>query len=573
MSILPAGTYQLDTQVVIEQDIYFSSYTGGDGYTDGNPDPSKRYYIDGAEVCGFPYYANTMMYVCKESRPIYYWQSTGRNGSSFTYDDKTVYYEAINLIGDTASGFSPGFMTNSFQPSNVGVDTYYKRVMWLMLYSDHVIPSGYKVTYDLENAIGNPNNPTSIPLSAVLTNMYFEPDTANGLFTFNSGSILIDGLAYGGGFVPYVWNPESGHLQISAIGSDIVIHVTAFGDPYQEIDGEEEITGGDTITIPPDPPVTTTSSGIIGLFAPTESQMRDLANFMWTDFGGTGTTVEDILSEIVQALKRSISNPLDYVIGLNIIPSQGLSIGSSKVIRFGFVSSGVSMPEITNQYFTVDCGSLTFDTLCGNTFLDYAPYSKFSIYLPYIGFKDVDANDFVGHTIGVKYKGDVVTGGLTAYITKDGSVMYQYAGCCALNIPLNSDSWGTTIGAAVQIATSVVASAATGGAAGVASSAVSGAASVAANPSLLSPQVLHSGAVSGSAGVTAIQTPFIIREAVRFHSTTGFNTVVGYPSYYYKRLSEVHGYTKVMDVHLHEVPATRGELDEIENLLKNGVIF
>lgn len=347
-------------------------------------------------------------------------------------------------------------------------------------------------------------------------------------------------------------------------------------DPYANLDtpGDDPIPGGGTVGIPGFPGLTATSAGVIGLFAPTASQMQQLADFMWTDFGGTATDVFEVLQELVEAVKRSISNPLDYIIGLNIIPSQGLSIGSNKVVRFGFVSSGVSMPQLANQYFTVDCGSLSFDTLCGDTFLDYAPYSKFSIYLPYIGFKDVDPNDFVGHTIGVVYHGDVVTGGVTAYITKDGSVMYQYSGCCALNVPLSADNWGETISAAINVATGIVAAAASGGAAGVATAAAKGAANVAANPSLLSPQVSHSGAVSGGAGCMGVQYPFVIREAVNFHSTAGFNKSTGYPAYYYKQLADVSGFTTVIEAHMNNIPmATQDEIQEIESLLESGVIL
>lgn len=343
-------------------------------------------------------------------------------------------------------------------------------------------------------------------------------------------------------------------------------------DPYAEIDGESDLDG-DLIPIPNLPPESATSTGIIGLFAPSHQQMQDLADFMWTDFGGQGTTVIDVLEELVEAIKRSISNPLDYVLGLNLIPSQGLSVGAAQVIRFGFVSSGVSMPRLTSQYFVVDCGSLSFDALCGDTFLDYAPYSKFSIYLPFVGFREVDANDFVGHTIGVVYHGDVVTGGVTAYVTKDGSVMYQYSGCCALNIPLSSDNWGSTIAATVQIATGMITGGAAAGAAGVAQAAAEGAARVAGNPSLLSPQVAHSGAVSGGAGAMGVLTPFVIREAVRFHSTENFNSVSGYPAVIYSQLLSLSGFTKLLDVHLHDIPATQGEIDEIEAALREGVIL
>lgn len=371
-------------------------------------------------------------------------------------------------------------------------------------------------------------------------------------------------------YIPYYSTLQEA---LDAMNDGIWEYVPEDTDPYSKIDGESGIPGGGTVGIPSFPPLSATSTGIVGLFAPSPSQMQALADYMWTDFGGTGTDVTEVLKEIVEALKRTISNPLDYVIGLNIIPSQGLSIGDSSVIKFGFTSSGVSMPRLSNQYFEVDCGSISFPPLCGDTFLDYAPYSKFSIYLPYIGVKDVDANDFVGHTIGVKYHGDTVTGGVTAYITKDGSVMYQYSGCCALNIPLSADNWGNTISGAVQIATSLVAAGASGGAAGVGMAAAKGAASVASNPSLLSPQVSHSGAVSGGAGCMAVQYPFVIREAVRFHSTAGFNKFSGYPSYYNRSLGDVSGFTTVLDVHLENVTATNVEISEIENLLKSGVIL
>lgn len=440
-----------------------------------------------------------------------------------------------------------------------------------------------QVTYDLIGCTGDENNPSSIPENATVTNLSFTPDSG---YAFNSGSCWIDGDGYPSGTpIQYAFDPETGGLRIGPISSDITVHVHSFIDPYNNpdnpdlIDGESDIPNADTISVPSLPGIGAVSSGMIGLFNPTASQMQLLADYMWTDFGGTGSTTEDILKEIVQAIKRSISNPLDYVIGLNIIPSQGLSVGSSTSVRFGFVNSNVSMPRLTSQYFVVDCGSLSFDKLCGDTFLDYAPYSKFSLYLPYIGVKDMDANDFVGHTISILYHGDVVTGGVTAYVLKDGSVMYQYSGCCALTVPLNADSWGTTISGAIQIATTLIgghalSSAGKGFAAKRADvMAATGAANIASNPSLLSPQVMRSGAISGGAGCMASQKPFVIREAVRFHTTEGYNTITGYPSYYYRPLSSMHGFTSVLDVHLHGVPGTHQELAEIEDLLKEGVIL
>ena len=346
-------------------------------------------------------------------------------------------------------------------------------------------------------------------------------------------------------------------------------------DPYSGLDGEGQLPGGGSSTEPGLPTLSATGAGIIGLFRPTLTSMQLLADFMWTDFSGTPTTDLDALKEIIQAIKRSISNPLSYVIGLNIIPSQGLSIGTPKEVRFGFVNTAIYMDTLSSQFFTVDCGSVSFPPVCGDTFLDYAPYSKFSIYLPYIGFRELNANDCVGHTIGVSYHGDVVTGAVVAFITKDGSVFYQFAGHCALSIPLTADGWGSTLQAAGRYACSIVGgvpvAAAAGNGFGVAGAIASGPASVATNPSILSPEVHRSGALGGGAGLLGVQYPFIIREAVRFHSTEGFNTISGYPSYYYRKLDDLAGYTVMLDIHLHNIPALVEEIDEIESLLKEGV--
>lgn len=558
MSTIPAGTFPN-----INTDIAFSSWRGIITYPGVTP---KDYTNYNCYATKFTYPRNGKDYVIACIQRV----SANETPDRYTQNGLTVYYGGGRGITGTVIE-NPNIPENTLSDSNLSLyRENYGKIAWAMVYGDY---SGFSVTYDLQNCTSSPNNPSNIPPNSTITNFDFTPDTDYS-FVFNSAYIDGEGFPSGTPII-YDWDPDTGHLKIGPITSDITIHVHAYIDPYSDlpVDGETDIPGSEVIPTPSLPGLGAVSAGVIGLFAPSPSQMQALANYMWTDFGGTGTTVEDILSEIVEALKRAIANPLDYVVGLNIIPSQGLSIGSDRAIRFGFTSSGISMPQLTSQYFVVDCGTLRFDALCGDTFLDYAPYSKFSIYLPYVGIKEVDANDFVGHTIGVIYHGDVVTGGVTAYITKDGSVMYQYSGCCALNVPLNADGWGSTIAGAVQIATSLVAGGFAGGAAGVAESAVKGAAAAAANPSLLSPKVQHSGAVSGGAGCMGVQTPFVIREAVRFHSTAGMNTISGYPSFYYKSLGSVSGYTVVLDVHLHGIPATSPEIVEIETLLKSGVIL
>lgn len=345
-------------------------------------------------------------------------------------------------------------------------------------------------------------------------------------------------------------------------------------DPYDEIDGEADLPGDSTLDLPPEPTTSPVDSGLFSLFAPSTTQMRSLADYLWTDFGGLSDSIPEMLGEIVEALKRSVSNPLNSIFGLSIIASQGLTIGSSSSVHIGFWDTGISMPRISKQYFTVDCGSLSFTPVCGNTFLDYAPYSKFTIFLPYVGMRILDANDVVGHSISVVYRGDCVSGALVCFIKRDGKIIAEHSGNCALNLPLSADSWANTISSAARIAISGdIAPAMAGLSIGSASGAVKVAAAVATNPSALAPQVGQSGAVAGSSGHMGSQKPFILREAVRFHSTEGFNSIIGYPAFYYRKLGDCRGFTQCLGVHLNHTPATGDELKEIEELLKQGVII
>lgn len=404
-----------------------------------------------------------------------------------------------------------------------------------------------------------------------------------GYATFNVSELEISGGERLYFYTQYNYKTSGGLAAINTYFRNNPPNDSTTEDPY---DGKGEGTfGGGTIGVPDLPTLSGISTGLFTLYAPTETQMQALADFLWTniDFStvveATDTTsalnaIGNIFNEIGEALKRMVADPLKLVLGLSIIPSQGLSTGDASEVKVGFWSTGVSMTTLTNQYFTVDCGTLSFATVCGNTFLDYAPYAKFSIYLPYVGTKQVDANDFVGHTIGVVYHCDCVSGACTCYVTKDGSTMYQYSGNIALNLPLSSESWSATFASAVEIAGAIGTAIASGG--GIASAGVAAeesVANIASNPTVLSPQVAHSGATSGAAGLMGVQIPYVIREAAQFPTTSGFNAVMGYPSHYLVTLSDVSGYTVVGDVHLTGMSATESEIAEIEGLLKGGVIF
>lgn len=309
----------------------------------------------------------------------------------------------------------------------------------------------------------------------------------------------------------------------------------------------------DKIDFPSVPTLSAVSAGFITLFAPTITQLNSLASYMWSD------------NFDIDTFKKLFADPMSAIIGVSIVPVS-VPVSGSQEVKIGFVGTGVTMNLASTQYVTVDCGSLNPKEFWGSA-LDYSPYTKFSIYLPYIGTRELNADDIMNKAVHVKYVIDVLSGSCTAMIKCGNSVLYQFSGACATSIPVTSQNWTQLITSCIQLAGAGIAVAASGGsAAGLLPSTASAVLA-------MKPNIQHSSAVSGSAGMLGIQQPYLIWELPRQSLPSNYNKLEGYPSNISALLSSVSGYTKIEKIHLENIVATDSELKEIDALLKEGVIF
>lgn len=333
-------------------------------------------------------------------------------------------------------------------------------------------------------------------------------------------------------------------------------------DPY---DGGGESTHGggggkfDDSSTPTDipvlPSVGASETGFITLYNPTKYNLKDLATYLWSG------PFEDA------TFKKLFANPMDALLGLSILPVKP-GVSAPQAMKFGNAETPIVAPVVTSQYVAVDCGTLFLDEYWG-AYLDYSPYTKIDIYLPYIGIHPLSADDVVNKTIHVVYHVDVLSGACVAFIQCDDSVIYSFAGQCSTQIPINGDNWNNVFNGAISVATSIGTMIASGGM--TAPMGVAQIASTAVNSS--KPAVEKSGSVSGACGMLSIQTPYLIITRPRQATPKFQNTYMGYPSFITENLADLNGYTEIESIHLENVPATAQELSEIESLLKSGVIF
>lgn len=311
------------------------------------------------------------------------------------------------------------------------------------------------------------------------------------------------------------------------------------------------------IEIPSLPSLSAVSTGFITIYSPTQSQMNNLANYMWGDLFD------------INSWKKIFADPMDAILGLSIVPLNIPTSGTSEV-TVGNIGTGISMNRVSSQYVTVDCGSLNLNEFWG-AYLDYSPYTKVEIYLPYIGHRPLDTDDVMGKSIHVVYHVDILSGGLCCYVKCGESVLYEYNGQASCSIPITGNDWTNVINGALNIAQSIGTVVASGGV--TAPVAIGSAINTASNAIGMKPTVERSGAISGMGGMLGIQTPYLIVTRPRQALPPKQNTFTGYPSLITAKLSTLKGYTEVDDIHLSGMTCTTAEADEIVTLLKGGVII
>lgn len=271
----------------------------------------------------------------------------------------------------------------------------------------------------------------------------------------------------------------------------------------------------------------------------------------------------------INTFQKLLTEPLDAIISLHCLPLVP-SVGNTENIKLGNYNfnGAISAPVISNQYITIDCGELDLTRFWGSA-LDYAPYTKVDIFLPFIGIKTLNADDTIGFKLSVKYNIDVLSGDLTACIKCGLSVLYKFQGNCKATIPISAKV-NEALANLVKGAGSIAMGAAAGGMAGAGAAALS----AAINTSLSKISVARSGDLSGGVGLLDEFTPYVIIHRPIQSLASNFNNYKGYPTNITAQLGSVNGYTEVEYVHLTGINgATDTELNEIENLLKNGVLI
>ena len=296
------------------------------------------------------------------------------------------------------------------------------------------------------------------------------------------------------------------------------------------------------------------ASGLWAVYNPTINELNDLGAYLWTN-------------NIIELLEKFLQNPMDAIITLHRLYATPTT-GSPQSIMLGYLNSGVTAKVVTNQFVTIDCGTVDIPEYFEDA-RDYsAPYTLTECYLPFVGIVRFRTEDIIGSSVNIVYVVDVYSGACLCkvFVTKLGSkqMLYTYSGNCSIQIPLTGSDRTRLLSGAL---TGAVGGGAVGGAVGAVAGAVAGAFKGGMS-------IDHCGGFSSNAGCMGIKKPYIILTRKYSYDAGNYNKFYGFPSNNTLSLSACKGFTRVKSVHIESIGvATDNEKLEIETLLKQGVII
>ena len=370
-------------------------------------------------------------------------------------------------------------------------------------------------------------------------------------------------------------------------------------NPYDELANDENSGGqntnfsddSDTVTEDSLPTINVMGTGFATIFTPSKTQLRALSELFWD-------------SNFFTFMQNLVENIEGMFTSLAMVPFTVTAGSTVEVTWFGFAATGIYLTLASEQYYEFDMGSID---LSGDSrifkydnCLDYSPFSKLGIYLPFIGFQDLDIDECRNATIHLKYRIDILSGACVALIKINGSTLYQFSGNCLTQIPITSESMGKAISDVVNVGIAA-ASARVAGAASAADAAAAESSdkmsqaqkeahrmharvsqtnadnhlrSASANATMgLKPQFNKTGSVSSSVSMLSVKQPYLFLTTSRLAIPHSYQHYAGFPCNMTGKLNTFSGYTVVESIRLNDLVATTPEVEEIYQLLKEGVII
>lgn len=160
----------------------------------------------------------------------------------------------------------------------------------------------------------------------------------------------------------------------------------------------------------------------------------------------------DQLSTVDYALNNGLTNnPVDTIISVRAYPARSIPITQKIVggvltdhepLHCGaWFNNDVTGYFLGRTYDTIDFSfrrgtNNGFVSAFDKTFLDFSPYTRAELIIPYCGTVTLSSADFIDHDINVKIIVDYITGICTAFVMRENVAVMSVSGSMGIDVPI-----------------------------------------------------------------------------------------------------------------------------------------
>ena len=189
-------------------------------------------------------------------------------------------------------------------------------------------------------------------------------------------------------------------------------------DDYHDPSDNEDDTPDDSTDI-------SVSGEVCKTFKIDQIELKKLSQFLWT-------------SDFFDNILLVNNSPIENIISLKALIGTVTTTGTSQTLALGNVTTTANVIPC-NESITINVGSITLPRKYNN-FLDFEPYTKVQIYLPFYGCAMLDSSLVIGRTISIKYIIDVITATAKIKIIHDNKTLYEFKTTCGSDLPITSSN-------------------------------------------------------------------------------------------------------------------------------------
>ena len=403
------------------------------------------------------------------------------------------------------------------------------------------------------------------------------------------------------GTFDFAYALSNNHIPIYKDRNDATDYIQGIKD-IDEAENWDKISPGYPGGKVPGSPDPTTQFGEVGARSIFSQQyvvplavMYEIANTFYD------TTTAGLWDDIKKGLQMYGDSPIEAIENLSYYPCDLTAIfpgASQSHIYFGGYQMNLSQGsvyKIANPDGSKDLGSVVFNRIYNN-WMDFEPYCKLFVNIPYCGEYQLDLSEYYGKTLAVKYFIDTRTGSCCCVLTADGHLVDKFNGQMGVQMPIKLTDFSAYANAQIQTLLGMGGQAAqnSGNIAQMANAGISGGAAGAA--------IAGAGALAvGMGGAIGAKTVYGLAQnnINRFNKTKGGSTSMlnmympqticftfemnkpdipdnfyqmnGYPSNAGGRIGNFTGYLKCDTVKLNIPGATDLEYEKARGLLLSGV--